>query len=248
MMNKVSSDGRKVCMKCNIELPVSDFHVYHKIEGNPPKSRCKSCERLIGREYAKTEKGKEACSRAHSKYDVTNKGIVARRRSAINAYRRNGGNKWHDRWAQTDEGKKWVAEYRKSAAYKASVEKYMQSSKHKEYIESGRHREMSRRYWLSDKGKERTRRGSYMRRLVETGLSNVFTAEDWQKVKEQYKNCCVYCGEKKPLTRDHLIPLSKGGQSVKENIVPACLSCNSRKKDKPVLLQLLAMCEIKGDK
>ena len=31
------------------------------------------------------------------------------------------------------------------------------------------------------------------------------------------------------LTQDHVIPLSKGGQHIKENIVPACPSCNSKK-------------------
>ncbi|WP_022853858.1 HNH endonuclease [Thermodesulfatator atlanticus] len=44
---------------------------------------------------------------------------------------------------------------------------------------------------------------------------------------------CYYCGRKfKPseLTMDHLIPLSKGGKSVRENLVPACKECNNKKK------------------
>lgn len=44
---------------------------------------------------------------------------------------------------------------------------------------------------------------------------------------------CYYCGRQvKPseLTMDHLIPLSRGGRSVRENLVPACKECNNKKK------------------
>ena len=36
-------------------------------------------------------------------------------------------------------------------------------------------------------------------------------------------------------TRDHIIPISKGGNNVKENIVPAYRSCNSKKHNKLIL-------------
>ena len=41
---------------------------------------------------------------------------------------------------------------------------------------------------------------------------------------------CQYCGSDKPgLTVDHVIPRSRGGESVWENIVASCASCNRRK-------------------
>jgi 5-methylcytosine-specific restriction endonuclease McrA len=41
---------------------------------------------------------------------------------------------------------------------------------------------------------------------------------------------CQYCGKDKPgLTVDHVIPRSRGGRSVWENIVASCASCNRRK-------------------
>ena len=41
---------------------------------------------------------------------------------------------------------------------------------------------------------------------------------------------CQYCGSRKSgLTVDHVIPRSRGGKSVWENIVAACASCNRRK-------------------
>ncbi len=45
---------------------------------------------------------------------------------------------------------------------------------------------------------------------------------------------CWYCGEKvgfKNLTMDHIIPLSRGGRSTKDNLVPCCRRCNTRKKN-----------------
>jgi len=42
---------------------------------------------------------------------------------------------------------------------------------------------------------------------------------------------CAYCG-KAANTIDHVIPRSRGGQNTWENLVAACLHCNSRKADK----------------
>ncbi len=44
---------------------------------------------------------------------------------------------------------------------------------------------------------------------------------------------CWYCNKKVPLkelTMDHLIPLAMGGKSSKDNLVPCCKSCNTKKK------------------
>lgn len=40
---------------------------------------------------------------------------------------------------------------------------------------------------------------------------------------------CVYCGSKKDLTFDHVIPRSQGGKTTWENIVTACSKCNAKK-------------------
>jgi 5-methylcytosine-specific restriction endonuclease McrA len=43
---------------------------------------------------------------------------------------------------------------------------------------------------------------------------------------------CVYCGSKKDLTIDHVIPKSKGGQNTWNNLVTCCSPCNLKKGDK----------------
>ena len=41
---------------------------------------------------------------------------------------------------------------------------------------------------------------------------------------------CVYCGDgTSRLTLDHVVPRSRGGESVWENVVTACAACNLRK-------------------
>lgn len=45
-------------------------------------------------------------------------------------------------------------------------------------------------------------------------------------------NVCVYClASDKSLTLDHIIPISRGGMHVRENIIPSCKPCNSSKKN-----------------
>ena len=44
---------------------------------------------------------------------------------------------------------------------------------------------------------------------------------------------CVYCGTSGGrLTLDHVVPRSRGGESVWENVVTSCAPCNLRKGDK----------------
>jgi 5-methylcytosine-specific restriction endonuclease McrA len=40
---------------------------------------------------------------------------------------------------------------------------------------------------------------------------------------------CVYCGSSGRLTLDHVVPRSRGGDSVWENVVTSCAPCNMRK-------------------
>ena len=59
---------------------------------------------------------------------------------------------------------------------------------------------------------------------------NDFVEEDWEWLKEAYNYCCAYCGKTSDnLDKDHVIPLSKGGDHTISNIVPSCHSCNLHK-------------------
>ncbi len=58
----------------------------------------------------------------------------------------------------------------------------------------------------------------------------------WKKKLNQGQ--CYYCGKDFDpafLTMDHLVPVVRGGQSIKNNLVVACRKCNSKKKHKTLV-------------
>ena len=63
---------------------------------------------------------------------------------------------------------------------------------------------------------------SYIRPLANPNFTrfNVFLRD---------KFSCQYCGDKKDLTFDHLLPRSKGGKTNWNNVVTACSACNVQK-------------------
>lgn len=49
------------------------------------------------------------------------------------------------------------------------------------------------------------------------------------------RHLCAYCGERYPardLSRDHVIPVSRGGKNSWKNVVTACRGCNTHKSNR----------------
>ena len=54
----------------------------------------------------------------------------------------------------------------------------------------------------------------------------------WWKRKKS-SGLCHFCGGRfapSELTMEHIVPLMRGGKSVRQNIVPACRKCNQEKR------------------
>ena len=47
-----------------------------------------------------------------------------------------------------------------------------------------------------------------------------------RKIKERWDYECAYCGSEEDLTIDHVVPRSKGGMDIPENMGCCCDSCN----------------------
>ena len=70
-----------------------------------------------------------------------------------------------------------------------------------------------------------------LKRLIVKSLGS-HTFGEWELLLKQYNHTCPCCKKQEPkikLTRDHIIPLSKGGSDLIENIQPLCITCNIRK-------------------
>jgi HNH endonuclease len=56
-------------------------------------------------------------------------------------------------------------------------------------------------------------------------------ARPWAAVIQHFQSRCVYCRQQfhpASLTRDHMMPKSRGG-TTHRNLVPACFACNNEK-------------------
>lgn len=68
------------------------------------------------------------------------------------------------------------------------------------------------------------------RRAQKMASAENHTLAQWRQLVVQCDHMCTYCGRKdRPLTRDHKIPLNRGGSDGISNITPACRSCNAAK-------------------
>ena len=63
----------------------------------------------------------------------------------------------------------------------------------------------------------------FRRNSIKVGRRRVFKRDGYQ---------CGYCGSKRNLTIDHIIPRSKGGGNSWDNLVTCCSKCNNQKDSK----------------
>ena len=106
---------------------------------------------------------------------------------------------------------------------------------------------LHRGFVLVDKGKAEvikkgendivTSLGNYVRPVIIRLLNYIRFRREGLKVNRRriFKrdgNTCQYCGSKKNLTIDHVIPRSKGGKNTWVNMVTCCSRCNTYKGNK----------------
>lgn len=68
-----------------------------------------------------------------------------------------------------------------------------------------------------------------MRRMWKACAQGSHTAKEWKALKATFNGRCVRCGGDGPLTRDHVLAVSRGGCDCIANIQPLCQNCNSAK-------------------
>lgn len=74
----------------------------------------------------------------------------------------------------------------------------------------------------------RARAARRRQRRVKAVLNDLST-EQWEALKAAWEGC-AYCGTTdRPLQRDCVMAISRGGRYTVDNVVPACASCNTSK-------------------
>lgn len=66
------------------------------------------------------------------------------------------------------------------------------------------------------------------KKLYNEEISWSSSVREWLLEKDQ-NNVCIYCGDVKELTTEHLLPQIYYGEDVLDNVVRVCKSCNSSK-------------------
>lgn len=68
-----------------------------------------------------------------------------------------------------------------------------------------------------------------------SGRMAMRTLYDDERLKMTMPQACYYCGSAEKLAVDHLIPRIKGGRDEADNLIWACLRCNSSKHGRDML-------------
>jgi 5-methylcytosine-specific restriction endonuclease McrA len=146
----------------------------------------------------------------------------ARNRDGLRSYCKSCNKKKMHEWR--DENRERFNELRRKeyALHTDRIAKYAQTSKavaSRKALVKRYQKEHPKRY------AEYTRVRNHRKR----GNGGSYTADEWQALCVKYNYRCVCCRQVKPLTVDHVIPISQGGTSLIDNLQPLCRECNSKK-------------------
>lgn len=190
----------KICTRCKTELPATIEHYGVSIKGKLGlKSVCKPCTRDIGNAYYATHTEQRKIYKEANKEKISEKN---------KQYRLNHVKERND--------------YLKGNKIKLS-------EKQQEYYQTHQKHLISAAVKWKQAHPEKARLNEQKRNAVKRNLPHTLTTEEWEVIKKNFSNKCCYCGKDGPLKQDHFVPLSKGGEYTRNNIVPACQSCNSSK-------------------
>lgn len=248
----------KKCTKCHKEISVDLFLTCNRNKSGI-SSVCKPCHNI------ENKKNREANPDRWNNWYKANKQRVD---AQTKAYRekhpevmKKSGGKYRTTHAEqkAEYGKKYNAEHKEQSHNRyiknfhkqaeAAKKRYLEKKDEiREYYQEWRRKNADKkRAYDSAYGKkyrkehpEKSKEYEHRRRARENNSGgNGFTKQEWEQMKSDYNNLCAYCGEKKPLTIDHVVPLDTGGLHDISNMIPACKSCNSGKQAKPLLIYLL---------
>lgn len=76
--------------------------------------------------------------------------------------------------------------------------------------------------------------GFHKRRARMKAVEATLTTAEWKQIRATLGDRCLCCGVVEGIALDHIIPISKGGGHVADNVQPLCMACNSSKGTKVI--------------
>ena len=230
----------KVCSKCKIEKPLTEYHKSKKTKTGV-RSFCKKCRNAYEAEYRENNPEKVKASR--KKYRENNREKV---RASQKRYEENNPEKikaYRKEYVEKNREKRkaYLKKYREESPEKIKASR-------KKYEENNPEKVKASRKKYRDKNPEKFRLYAQRRRAkIKGATTEDFTDQDlfdfWIENGINYKEC-FYCEKEmpeRPETWDHYIAIDNGGPHERANLLPCCKSCNSRKhaKDPEVFMEEL---------
>ena len=199
----------KICTKCKQSKSLEEY--YKDIRCKDGKtSECRSCHNLANAKYKKTDKGKAAIA----KYN------------------------------KSDKGKATIVKYNKSEERRLSNAKREKTDKCRLvrtiYRKTDKRKLVKTRYNKTDKGKATIARSGHNRRINLSNTINTLTDKEFNYIIFLQDNQCIgpdhegsrYFTDKVKPQRDHIDPVSKGGNFTIYTVQALCKSCDSKKGTK----------------
>lgn len=118
-------------------------------------------------------------------------------------------------------------EYRQLNKEKIAIQKRKRRIETKDAINA-----YHRKWKKTEAGKASVARAGATRRGKNRKVLNDLTSSQWEEIKRKQNYKCAWCGEVKPLHRDHIVPLTLGGRLTLKNVQGLCISCNGKKSIK----------------
>lgn len=205
--------------RCSVCGAVKPLDAFSRQQGRP-KAACKPCTTARQKGYSAKVAGKIAA------YQVA---YAARNREKLRAYKAD----YHRRNRDTHREQGRAYRERNPGRVAEAAAAWRERNPERVLV-------YRKRYYSKNQSKYRAETHRYRARLRNAAI-NDFTDAQWQELVAYYGGHCAYCGERcESLTRDHMMPVSRGGDNTLANIAPACLRCNQRKNARSLMFYLMA--------
>lgn len=236
----------KICSKCGEEKNIEEF-----CKGRATCKTCRqeynkkyyaeNCEKLKENQRRWNENNRDKIKAHNKKYNELHREHLKEKSKKY--YEKNREAQLLNRRKYRIENREQIRENRK-IYYQENKEKIKEERRkyrreHPEKIKASARRsyykniERIRAWRRSDAGIMANAHGHHNRRVRLLKTPCTLTLQQWEKILETQGNRCAICGKRfcksRPPTKDHIVPLSKGGGLTFENVQALCHSCNSSK-------------------